>query len=103
MMCAFIWLFLLNTDKRGLSAVPLICLRNLLCFSWRTLVLDTLLTILSHSPYYFLPVLPTLRLIVSSTYLIPLPLYGSGALFSLISAANCPTFSLSIPLTMILF
>ena len=36
---------------------------------------------------YFLPVLPTLRLITSSTYLIPLPLYGSGLLLSLISAA----------------
>ena len=40
---------------------------------------------------YFLPVLPTLRLITSSAYLIPLPLYGSGLLLSLISAAYWPT------------
>ena len=52
---------------------------------------------------YFLPVLPTLRLITSSAYLIPLPLYGSGLLLSLISAAYWPTFSLLIPETMILF
>ena len=32
-------------------------------------------------------------LIVSSAYLIPFPLYGSGLLLSLISAANWPTFS----------
>ena len=48
-------------------------------------------------------VLPTLRLITSSAYLIPLPLYGSGALFALISAAYWPTASLLIPLTMMMF
>ena len=33
----------------------------------------------------------------SSEYLIPLPLYGSGGLTDLISAATCPTFCLSTP------
>ena len=74
----------------------------LLCLFSRTAVLDFLLTIFRHSFNYFLPVLPTLRLITSSAYLIPLPLYGSGLLLSLISAAYWPTFSLSIPLTIIL-
>ena len=50
-------------------------------------------------PYFFLtPVLPSLRRMTSSVYLMPLPLYGSGGRFSLTSAANWPTFCLSGPL-----
>ena len=51
----------------------------------------------------YLPVLPSLRLITSSAYLIPLPLYTSGGLFVLILAAVWPTNSLSIPFTIIVF
>lgn len=39
-------------------------------------------------PYFLAPVLPTLRRMTSSAYLMPLPLYGSGGRFSRISAAN---------------
>ena len=49
----------------------------------------------------YFPVLPSLRLITSSAYLIPLPLYTSGGLFVLITAAVWPTSSLSIPFTII--
>jgi len=46
---------------------------------------------------YYLPVLPAFLIICSQTYLIPLPLYGSGFFFALILAANSQTNCLSIP------
>src|SRR6185312_5306715 len=46
---------------------------------------------------YAAPVLPTLRLIVSSTYLMPLPLYGSGGRMARIFDAVSPSSSLSMP------
>jgi len=49
-----------------------------------------------HWAYFFLP---SLRRIVSSLYLIPLPLYGSGGRNARISLATCPTRWRSAPLT----
>src|SRR5574344_1633808 len=51
--------------------------------------------------FYFLPVLPALRLICSPAYLIPLPLYTSGKRFALISAAISPTVCLFEPFIVI--
>src|SRR3954447_17719962 len=48
--------------------------------------------------YFFLP---SLRRIVSSLYLIPLPLYGSGGRNARISLATCSTRWRSAPLTVI--
>jgi hypothetical protein len=47
--------------------------------------------------YYLAPVLPAFLIICSPTYLIPLPLYGSGFFFALTLAANSPTNCLSKP------
>ena len=63
----------------------------------------TKLDVARNFKFYFLPALPSLRLITSSAYLIPLPLYTSGGLFVLTTAAVWPTNSLSIPFTMIVF
>src|SRR5215212_2553392 len=57
---------------------------------------------LEHGRSYFLPLapaLPAFRRIVSSAYLIPLPLYGSGGRIRRMRAAVSPTSSLSAPLT----
>jgi hypothetical protein len=50
---------------------------------------------------YFPAFLPSFNLITSSIYLIPLPLYGSGFLNTLILAAISQTNCLSIPSTLI--
>src|SRR5690606_6195266 len=61
----------------------------------------TLLRPAHHPPnlgrHYLPPALPALRRICSPAYLIPFPLYGSGGLRPRISAATCPTASLSAP------
>src|SRR6056297_291472 len=56
-----------------------------------------------HGSTYFFPDLPALRRICSSTYLIPLPLYGSGGRTRLIRAATSPTNCLSHPAILSLF
>src|SRR3989344_7457720 len=47
--------------------------------------------------------LPAFLINTSPAYLIPLPRYGSGNLFDFISAATCPTNSLSTPIIFIVF
>src|SRR3954471_8381886 len=46
---------------------------------------------------YLPPALPALRRMTSPAYRMPFPLYGSGGRMLRISAATCPTFSLSAP------
>src|SRR5262249_32362696 len=50
-----------------------------------------------YLPFPPLAVLPALRRTCSPWYRIPLPLYGSGFFTARISAACCPTSSLSMP------
>src|SRR5436309_5410501 len=51
-----------------------------------------------YLPLAPLAVLPAFRRTCSPWYRMPLPLYGSGFFTARISAACCPTTSLSIPL-----
>ena len=92
-----------KTEIRGNVAHPEI-LERIRRLRWRRFA-DLFLSVLAViiiAPY-FLDVLPALRRIVSSEYLTPLPLYGSGGRNERISAAICPICCLSAPLMLITF
>ena len=94
-----------NTFKRGHSAVPEIFLLTRACLDRRVLFVSGLLITIVTSLIrlvmlqkgitgYYLPVLPSLRRMISLEYLIPLPLYGSGGRTARTLAARAPTRSL---------
>src|SRR4030065_96307 len=92
----------LKTLSLGRSLVPITFLRTrafLLCHP----VVFIILPLIYFPPAF--PALPAFLLITSSEYLMPLPLYGSGGLIDLMSAATCPTTCLSGPfmVTMVCF
>ena len=60
------------------------------------------LSVSGHMPYCFCFFFASFLATTSPLYLMPLPLYGSGGLYALISAAVCPTLCLSEPRTKIL-
>ncbi len=85
------WRVLRNTARRGRSAVPSIRLRSERCRFLRAAFLKLMSTSMFFDSFYpplpVAPALPTFFLITSSTYLTPLPLYGSGGRSSRILAA----------------
>src|SRR3972149_2774415 len=87
----------LRTLSLGLSAVPVIFFLTRAFLLSQPLCLITL-PLISYLPPA-LPALPAFLRITSSAYLMPLPLYGSGFLKALMSAATWPTSCLSAPLT----
>lgn len=92
-----------NTAKRGLigSTTHIFTKFSVLKLTYTT-DLDFLLIIICHPLILFLTSFTDFTSNTFISILNTLPLYGSGALFSRISAANCPTTSLLIPLTVIL-
>src|ERR1043166_5233845 len=84
-----------NTDSRARPAAERRTLRR--TFAVRLIVRSTTVAI-ARSHHFFLP---SLRKMYSSEYFTPLPLYGSGLRKALISAAHCPTFCASMPVTTI--
>lgn len=79
------FLLLLCTERR---TRPALTFRNLFLTRKRRLRKSCLLEFAILLPYFFLP---SLRKIYSPLYRIPLPLYGSGFLHSLMLAATWPT------------
>src|SRR3989338_11533015 len=80
-----------KTESRGQSLVPFILALTLLC-------LISFFEINLFIRFYAAAVaafLPAFLLIISFSYLIPVPLYGSGFLKALTSALNWPIVSLS--------
>src|SRR5574340_979973 len=95
-ICAYMCLLLLYTLSLGLSAVPFTLFLTLAFLLSQPLMFFAIPFI--YLPPAALPALPAFLLMTSSAYLMPLPLYGSGLLNALISAATCPTTCLSGPL-----
>src|SRR5687767_10260180 len=94
-----------KTDRRGRSAVPSSFLR---IDTLRRVRADTFTLLIFFTPGmvapdYAAPVLPTLRLMVSSRYLMPLPLYGSGGRNDRTLAAVCPRTSRSVLARVMMF
>src|SRR5262245_59040894 len=88
------------TTRRGRSGVPETLLRTRRCRRLRRSACDLVrYTVRMSRLSYFAAcaVLPALRRTFSPWYRMPLPLYGSGGRTLRISAATCPTNSLSTP------
>src|SRR5689334_22458787 len=97
------WVALRNTESLGRSAVPLIFALTRRLRAARAMSLLVLIGVVDYAAAPVLAALPALRRICSSTYLMPLPLYGSGFLMRRIWAAVSPTSCLSMPVTVMTF
>src|SRR5687767_15930534 len=98
------WVALRYTESRGRSAVPLTFALTRRLRLIRDMDLFLVLIIVGgYAAEPVLAALPALRRICSSTYLMPLPLYGSGFLMRRICEAVSPTSCLSMPLTVMMF